>query len=226
MATIENRLIHLGNIPGTDTPYYHRYTVYTKDSGEQWVLRSGPSENDYRPGIGDVFGDVVGSGSQDSGTIKFTYEKYRNADGSIPYYVIFGKTTYPADRTFDPSSGYDTRLHLTTGSLVTGSDAELDLVVSQMVVRGNEINSLEIPYSLAHQNSNTADKYVWGNLEIDYDGLSYVPIDYTGSVDSLELINQIESSGGTISGSKIFAPATDEDFESTVNNATVAWDLI
>ena len=37
---------------------------------------------------------------------------------------------------------------------------------------------------------------------------------------------KIESNGGVISGKKIFAPATDEDFESTVNTATVVWDLI
>ena len=239
MATIENRLIHLGNIPGTDVPYYHRYTIYTKDSGEQWVLRSGPSNN-YSPSLSEASGDLIGSVSENAGTIKFEFEKYRNADGTTPYSVIMGNVDYPADITFNNSS-YDTRLHLTTGSLVTGSDSELDLIISQMVSRGNEINSLELPYSAVHQNSNTSDKYIWGDLEIDYDNLEYTPIDGTGYKQEITLLdgtkviigqesenlkNQITQSGGAISGEDIFAPATDEDFEQTVNTATVAWDLV
>jgi Ca2+-binding RTX toxin-like protein len=228
MSTIENRLIHLGNIPGTDVPYYHRYTIYTKDNGEQWVLRSGPSENDYRPNISDAFNDIVGSGSQNFGTIKFVYEKYRNADGSIPSYTLLSNVVYPADTiSYSNNSNYDQRLHLTTGTIITGTDAELDLVISQMVSRGQEINSLKIPYSASHQNSNTADKYVWGNLDIDYDGLAYEPIEGTGhGAISNVLRQQIEFSGGILEGKNAWAPATDEDFEQHVNTATVAWDLI
>ena len=46
MASLESRVILLDKEPLPvigDIFYYHRYTIYTKDNGEQWVLRSGPS---------------------------------------------------------------------------------------------------------------------------------------------------------------------------------------
>ena len=95
-----------------------------------------------------------------------------------------------------------------------------------MVARGNSRNEQKIPYSPIHQNSNTADADNWSIIGLgdEFDNLDYTPVEGTGLSDiGLEKRNEIESNGGVISGKKIFAPATDEDFESTVNTGTVAW---
>lgn len=231
MATLENRLILLGTV---DLPaigkvnYYHRYTIYTKDSGEQWVFRSGPS-GDASPTASDMSADIIGGTSDDWGNLSFTSQLYRNADGGVPYSVdSYGDKVFPADSIYstNSNSGFDSRLHLRDKQVITGTDSELDSIVSRMLDRGFEVNDKKYPYSPSNQNSNTGDAYITDGV-FDYENAEYEPIEGTGTAEnSLELRQQIEANGGTISGKKIFAPATGEDFESTVNTATVAWDLV
>ncbi len=228
MATIEKRLIHLGNIPGTDTPYFHRYTIHTKDNGEQWVLRSGPSSNPSG-GIGSIIiGDISGNVNDGFGTIDFTHEKYINSDGTL--FLKSGNIT-PADSIVIINNNgepkYDPRLHLTSGPIIEGNDQFVDQIVSQMVSKGNSIEGDNVPYSPIHQNSNTADAHGWEDALGDgyYDSAEYEVIPRTGS-RSQTLIDEIIQNGGSVKDEDLFIPATTEDFEQNVNLATVAWDLV
>jgi hypothetical protein len=228
MATIEKRLIHLGDIPnpipGLDNiPYFHRYTIHTRDSGEQWVLRSGPSSNP-EGGIGSIIiGDISGNVNDGFGTIDFTYEQYRNSDGSVYRHLRDDGAGYRLP--FDIEKTHE--LHLTSGSIIEGDDQFVDQIVSKMVSKGNSIEGGNIPYSPTNQNSNTADAHGWEDALGDgyYDSAEYEVIPGTGS-QSQELIDEITQNGGSVKDEDLFIPATTEDFEQNINLATVAWDLV
>lgn len=155
MATLENRLILLGTsnlaVIG-EINYYHRYTIYTKDNGEQWILRSGPSGelSEEADPKSEIIKDIYGNGSNDYSYINFTYEKYKNSDGSTPYYILFGQTIYPADRVFDPATNsYDNRLHLKTGPFVQGTVAGAIINFAIAVVADHRMDSDEYGEAVA-----------------------------------------------------------------------------
>lgn len=189
--------------------FYHLYIVYTKDNGEQWVLRGGPSGSGPAGSpIDDVASQLVGGSIPEYGNVLFQYEKYTNSDGTpVVYYNHdgslrqFGKYQdgLPIDYPRDGETHYisDTKLG--------GSEASIATAINVMLQKGAWINNEGFEYAPNHQNSNTVA---------------------TTLMDSVAKPLGLEYNLPKIDGDEVYAPAAFGDFDHNFGPATILGDRL